>query len=394
MSTNSIPKNLIPVLILAWLGHFLVDSMLGIWSVYKTMVHIDLATAGLIAGAAAVLGEGSQVVFGSLSDKGYRNVILMGGVALATASSFLPYFTHPAILFFLCLLTCIGSGAFHPPAASLVNSLTPKRSGLVMTIFTSGGSLGLATSQLIFMQTYYYLGHSYILAFPALLLVIMMVCYQLPKTITPSQSHQIRFRDCLTFFKKAPLRHLYFSQVANQSVLWALVFILPDVLKTFGFEEWICYGGGHLCLILGAALMMIPAGLLADRFTPRQVMLCACVCSAAIFYFILMTGGISAPVILPALFCLGACMGLGSPLSISLGIQLEPTKPATVGAFLMGLVWCVSEAIGPGGVGLLTKCFDDYAPVKALAILGGLFVLQIYATASLPCEAREERIAA
>lgn len=46
-----------------------------------------------------------------------------------------------------------------------------------------------------------------------------------------------------------------------------------------------------------------------------------------------------------------------------------------------------SEALGPGGVGLMTGWFSDYAPVKALAVLGGLFLIQLYYTFNLPQEA-------
>lgn len=374
--------SIIPILLFAWLSHFFVDSMLGIWSVYKTIIKFDLATAGLIAGLAAFIGEGAQVIFGSLSDKGYRNFLLMTGVGLTAASALLPYFDHGGIIFLLCLLTCMGSGAFHPPASSLVNSLTSQRSSFIMTIFASGGNLGLATSQIIFTLTYQSFGNSLILAIPPLLLIGGMLLYGLPKMSFQPKNKSL-LRDCAGFFRKQPLRHLYIAQVANQSICWALVFILPDVLTTLGFEKWICFGGGHLCLILGTVLMLLPAGYLADKFSPRQVLLISPICSAAFFYFILMTGGISGPIILSSLFMLGAMLGICNPIAVSLGISLEPEKPASVSALLMGLVWCTSEVIGATGIGFLTTFFDNYAPVKALALFGIFFIVQFVATLTL-----------
>jgi FSR family fosmidomycin resistance protein-like MFS transporter len=156
------------------------------------------------------------------------------------------------------------------------------------------------------------------------------------------------------------------------------------MLKVLGYSDWICYGGGHLCFILGAACMLIPGGYLADLYSARRVLLVGAFSSCAAFYFILYAGGISLMVVLPALFLLGATLALMNPIAVSLGVKMEPNRSGAVSAFLMGLVWCVSEAVGPGGVGLLSTLFDDYAPVKALAVLGSLFLLQIYGTLMLP----------
>lgn len=132
--------------------------------------------------------------------------------------------------------------------------------------------------------------------------------------------------------------------------------------------------------------MMIPGGYLADLYSGRQVMLYGGLISAVAFYFILFSGGISLIIVLTALFVLGATLALMNPIAVSMGNRLEPMRSGAVSAFLMGLVWCVSEALGPGGVGVMSTFFDNYAPVKALAVLGCLFVVQIYATICLPKE--------
>jgi FSR family fosmidomycin resistance protein-like MFS transporter len=379
---------LIPVLILLWIVHFFVDTMLGIWPVYKSMAQLDLVTAGLIVAVGAFIGEGSQLIFGSFSDKGYRKLLIMVGLLATTASAFLSYSNSYVVLFCLYLLTCLGSGCFHPAAAGLVSSLVPNRRGLLMTLFASGGSLGLASGQLIFTQTYtFFEGHTFLLALPAVALAIVLLFYRFPQIQqVPGISYKVKLSDCLGFFKKPALRTLYFSQVANQSIMWGTIFILPDALKTLGHVEWICYGGGHLFFILGGACMMVPGGYLADAYSARKVMLYAGIISCAAFYFVLFSGGISETIVLIALFVLGAFIALINPIGISLGTRLEPNHPGAISAFLMGLVWCVSEALGPGGVGLMSGWFSDYAAVKALAVLGSLFLVQIYATICLPKE--------
>lgn len=390
MTTGSLRWiHLIPLFILVWAAHFLVDVMLGIWPVYKSMSELNLAKAGLIVAIGAFIGEGSQLIFGSLSDKGYQKILIIMGLLIASASAFLSYSTDYGILFGLYLLTCVGSGCFHPSAGGLMSSLIPSHRGLLMAIFASGGSLGLAASQLVFTHTYsFFEGHTYILALPTAALAFILLFYKFPKAQNsgnPSvSSHHIRVMDFVEFFKNPSLRALYFSQVANQSILWGTIFILPDALKTLGHVDWVCYGGGHLCFILGGACMMIPGGYLADKYSARQVMLYAGLISSVAFYFILFSGGISMTVVLLALFVLGASLALLNPVAVSLGARFEPNRPGAISAFLMGLVWCVSEAIGPGGVGVMSTMFSDYAPVKALAVLGCFFLVQIYATVCLP----------
>jgi MFS transporter, FSR family, fosmidomycin resistance protein len=378
----------LPLILLVAFAHFLVDTMLGIWPIYKSMAQLDIGKAGIIVAIGAFIGEGSQLLFGSLSDKGYRKRLIIIGLIIAMASSFLAYTSHYYILFTLYLVTCIGSGCFHPCAASLMSSLVPSRRSLLMAIFAAGGSLGLATSQLSYNAVYsFFDGHSFLLVLPALVLAIILSLLSFPSV--PSKgphSSKINFKDFGDFFKNRSLRALYFSQVANQSIMWGTIFILPDALRVLGYSDWICYGGGHFCFIMGAACMIIPGGYLCDLFSPRQVMLYGGMLSCAAFYFILFTGGISLTILLVSLFILGSTLALMNPIAVALGSKLEPNRTGTVSAFLMGLVWCVSEALGPGGVGALATFFDDYAPIKALAVLGSLFIVQTYALFLLPKE--------
>lgn len=166
------------LLILVGSAHFLVDLMLGIWPIYKSVAQLDMAVAGLIVAAGAFIGEGSQLFFGGFSDKGYRKILIIAGLVLAMASSFLTYASSYAILFGLYLVMCIGSGSFHPCAASLMSSIAPARRSLCMSIFAAGGSLGLASSQLTFNYAFtYFEQHMYLLAIPAIGLALILACF-------------------------------------------------------------------------------------------------------------------------------------------------------------------------------------------------------------------------
>ena len=374
-------------IVIVWIGHFLVDMMIGIWPVYKTLAHLDIAIAGLISGGCAFLGEGLQLFFGTLSDRGYRKYLVLGGVIATTASAFLVYAADYMAFFALYLITCIGSGAFHPSAAGLVGDLPSNRKSLLLTLFSSGGAMGLAFSQIIFVNTHVWLeGQMAWLALPAVLLMFITIFtgFGAKAQQATGTSHSFSVKAIVDIFKQREIYLLYFTAVCSAALLWAVVFLLPDVLSQRGYEPWVAFGGGHMAFILGGAVMMIPAGYLADKYSGRAVIISCMVIGMVLFYTFLLFPILENYTVLALLFCIGACVAIVNPIGIAMGTRLFPKRKGLVSAVLMGLVWCFAEGIGQTGGGLLAKCFDDDAAAKALAVLGCLFLTGTITASQLP----------
>lgn len=387
MNTKNFP--FIMTVIVVSIGHFLVDMMIGIWPVYKTLVHLDLAIAGLISACCALIGEGLQIVFGSLSDRGWRKFLIFGGLFASAASVLFVYTDAYLYIFGFYLITCIGSGAFHPCAVSVIADIPTERKGMMVAIFTAGGALGMAFSQIIFTQTHLLSKHYVMfLALPAAALVFMSLFNRIgSQTVSSDPStpaEHSRLRNLLKFFKRKELRMLYFTQLACATMFWGTMFLLPDVLSGRGYDTWIAFGGGHMMFILGGALMMVPAGYLADRFSSRIVILTSIMTGMVLFYLFLLNPVIDNYLLLALLFGMGASIGIVNPVAVAMGTRLVPNQKGLVSAFLMGLVWCVSEGIGQAGGGLLTRTFDNDVAAKALASLGVIFLLGIAAASQLP----------
>jgi FSR family fosmidomycin resistance protein-like MFS transporter len=381
---NVLKSSVLTLLFLA-LAHCLVDFQIGIFAVYKTMVGLDLAKAGIIGLIAALIGEGCQAFFGPLSDSGYRRFIILCGMLMVCASSFMAYTTDYFILQIFLLLTFLGSGAFHPAAAGLVATLSRTRRGLFFTVFAAGGALGLAVSQISFYHTFqYFNGHTAILALPTGLLVL--ICMFLPFGREQTKRKSVPFSAILKLFQRTDMRRLYCVQVCNQSFYWATMFLLPDALTAMGCEEWICFGGGHMALILGGAIMMIPGGLLSDRYSPKSVIIGAMIMSFLLFYVWVGVGSISPLWTLSLLFAMGAVFNVVAPVGLALGHRYLPDQPSMVSAFVMGMVWCVAESIGPAS-GILTKFFPyGNAPLQALMVVSSLSILGLWAAFRLPVD--------
>ncbi len=387
------PFVVIRTLIFLALAHFLVDFMIGIWAIYKTLAHLDLFIAGIISGVGAFLGEGMQIFFGPLSDRGWRKHLICGGLLIAAASVFLAYYTHYWMLLALYVTTCLGSGAFHPSAVSLAGALTANRKALMITIFAAGGSFGFACSQMVFTHLHAKLnGNTALLIAPTILLTLTLIFYGLKgiQNFAPVRSmKEINLKALFGMFKKRNLRLLYIAQVCNQTIFWGTIFFLPDTLMCKGYDTWICHGGGHLFLVLGGAVMMIPSGYLSDRFSPKSVLIVATIGAIITFYMFLLLPTLDNITFIALIFTLGAFLTTVNPVIIAFGNQLEPQSPGMVSAFLMGMAWCVSEGLGQSGGGFITKFFDEHAPVYTLCILGIFYVIGFIATILLPGSKKE-----
>ena len=379
-------------MLLLWFSHFVVDFMIGIWPVYKTIAHLDLATCGMIAGLCALIGEGMQIVFGSLSDRGYRKALIVIGLCGTLAGTCMVFTENYVTLFFLLMILCIGSGAFHPSAVGLVGSLTTTRKGVFIAIFSSGGALGMASSQLVFSEAYrVFDGNTLYLAILPLVLIIGIIFYKLAGTQpipAISTRKKIDLKEFFGLFRRREITLLYFIQVCNQTIVWATVFLLPDVLLSRGHETWVTFGGGHLFFIIGGALMMIPSGYLADKFSYKTVIFTATFLAFILFSTFLFVPNISTSGVLGLLFVMGATAQVVSPLLLAFGNKLVPNNPGMISALLMGLAWCLSEGLGQGGGGALTQLFEVDAAANALCILNVCFLIGLGLTSMLPKEVK------
>ena len=209
---------------------------------------------------------------------------------------------------------------------------------------------------MIFTKTHaYFSGNTASLLIPGILLLFVMFLFgffkKVPEEKSPSKK-AFELKIFKEYFQDPHLRSLYISQVCNQTMFWGLIFLLPDILVSRGYEESIAYGGGHFAFIFGGFFMMIPSGYLADRFSARSVILFFSLLGMLFFYAFLLIPELSNGYLLTTLFFSGALMGVIQPVAVALGNDLGRKNPGKIGAFTMGLVWCASETIGPLGSGL------------------------------------------
>ena len=110
-------------------------------------------TETVLAALVATLSFSSSVtqpVFGALADRWGRRVVAALGVVTSSALlSLMVVAPSVPILFLLLLVGGLGSAAFHPAGTAMARAAGGGRKGLVVAIFSAGGTLGLAIGPLV-----------------------------------------------------------------------------------------------------------------------------------------------------------------------------------------------------------------------------------------------------
>lgn len=370
-------------LCLLWCSHFILDFFTGIWPIYKTLFHIDLAKAGILAGISGFMGESLQLGFGYISDRGHRKVVMMLGLGLASSILWLTFTNHLFFSFCLLFLMMLGSSSFHPAAVGFASKLSENHKGRYILLFSSAGAIGLAVSQLTFTKTIaFFNGHALIFYIPVLILLTLLIFYPLDiKTETTPFS----IKQALQLFlqHKRLLLPLYLIQIANVTLSAAFIFLLPDLMQTKECHIWLCQGGAHFCFILGGAVCMIITGYLCDRYNCKYVLLTVIISALFLFYSFLLQ-----PSILPwktviFLTCLGGMIGTMNPLVVSWANQCLSEHPSTISALLMGSAWCIAN-LGPTWAGLISKTVSTQPIISTLYIMSSLMVVAFFLVLTTP----------
>jgi FSR family fosmidomycin resistance protein-like MFS transporter len=366
-------------------GHFAVDSCTGIWPIFKTLAHLDLSRAGLIASVGSMVGNGFQIGFGPLADRGWRKPLLVGGVLLAGAVTLVPFANGYGQMFALVLMTYVGSAAFHPSGTGSAGTLLATRTGVLVGFFLAGGYAGYALSQGVFSVLY--ARRPELAAAMAAVPIAVAIAIALRVPSTPAGLHAGR-HAAPGWAAHGSLLPLFLVQVFSTAINLAVIFLLPDLLLARGAPSFMVHGGGHFALVAGGCLSLLPAGHAADRWGARRVLVAAnLILGVSLAVLLLRQGAGPADLLVVAIFGIGA--SANNVVAVAEGNRRMPGRASGVSAFLMGFPWCIAAA-APMIAGFLADPARGGSPTQALVWLGLAVPLGLIASASLRPVARPQ----
>ncbi len=374
------------------LGHFMVDTYSGLLPVlYPLLIDrftLSLETVGLVSLAYTGLASVSQPFFGWLAD--HYNTRYTGLALAWTAFWFATVGLAPSfpVLVGLAALAGLGSGAFHPLGALSAAAELPSRSrNTGMSIYVTGGTIGLALGPVVGAVLYSFFGvrGTALTVFPGLgvatWLVFQMQGRRVPAGVTPVTSRPSIPAPPIPYLALAVVIAVMMSRSWTVNVLQAFT---PTWYRTLGYPAAF-YGPLATTIVLASAFGMVGSGTLADRYGRRAVIVCSLVLTVpAIVLYAQFTGPIG--------FATGAALGFLSastaPLTLLYAQQLMSGRAGLASGLVMGLGF-VTGAIGVP----ITGAIADHVGLQHAMQLQVVPVLLTIGVASfLPSESYVESV--
>lgn len=372
-------------------GHFTVDMYSGLLPVLYPILtdrfELDLKTVGLVALAYSGASSVSQPFFGWLADRygtRFTGFALAWSAILFATIGFAPTFP---ILLILATLAGLGSGAFHPFGAITASSVIhDSRRNTAMSIYSTGGTLGVAIGPMVGALLFHFLGMrgTAVMLLPGVTIALWLLLAMRSVNVQGTRSKS------------------YVPPAVRHSIPLVLVGIVVAVMMlrmfpTIGLQNFIplwyddlgygasYYGPLSTVIILSSAFGALGAGTLADNYGRRAVMLVTTVLSIpAVWAFAEFPGHWA--------FASGAVIGLlsgsTSPLMLVMGQQLMVGRAGVASGLLLGLGF-VAGAIGTPIFGAIGDAFGMQNAVRSQMIV---LVLASVAAWYLPSETRMAQI--
>jgi len=326
---------------------------------------LSIALAATLAMTLSLAASLLQPLMGYLADRhGRRIFVVLGPLLSGVFLSLVGLAPTFWILVGILLLGGLGSATFHPPGASYAARISEgKGSGLRMSVFSLGGSLGWALGPLIAVGLVGWVGLEglWIAMFPGILLAILL-WHLLPpgrsdRSPNPPPSPLKVLRRL-----RGPLGLLMGISVVGAFAQRVYITMEPIVVARSGGSEGI--GAISLSVYLGAqALGTLMGGYLSDRMDRSRLLAGLTLLSFPAHFLAVSLPPGQAPAFLMAAAAgfLGMAMMPGIVVKAQ---ELLPEGAAVSSGIVMGLGW----AIGSLGV-LITGALGDWIGPREAAMV-------------------------
>jgi FSR family fosmidomycin resistance protein-like MFS transporter len=368
------------------LGHFTVDTYVGLLPVlYPLLIDrfaLNFKTVGLVSLAYSGTASLVQPFFGWIADRyGTRLIglaLIWTAVVFATIG-FAPSF--PALLL-LAGAAGIGSGAYHPFGALNARAVIPPRQrNTAMSIYTTGGTLGVALGPLIgsALFTVFGIRGTALMILPGLSIAGWML-WEMRAVSRYGEQPGVKSQNVRTRAALVPLLAVIGVMMSRTWTVISLEAFVPTWYASLGYSAAF-YGPLATTIVLASAFGTVGSGTLADRFGGRAVILASLALTVpAILLFVQFPG--------PFAFVTGALVGFSAastaPLMLIMAQQLMAGRAGVASGLILGLGF-VTGAIGVPVTGALADAIGMQAALRSQIVI----VLVTIAVAwLLPTEAR------
>jgi FSR family fosmidomycin resistance protein-like MFS transporter len=361
-------------------AHFAVDAYSSFLSpllpLLVARLHLSLASVGTLFALLSITASLSQPLFGMWADRMRRPwFIALGPLVAAVFMSSVGWTTSFPALAAVVMLGGLGAAAFHPQAAVIATTLG-LRPAASMSLFVTGGTLGMAFGPLLAVTVVGLFGlpGTWVAGIPGVVVALLLFVWFARVSPRPRP----RDRAALSALRRVwrPLALIYSTAVVRSAVGFGFATFLPLLLHREGVS--VANAGLMLTGYLAAGgLGGFLSGWLADRWGHRSLLAVSFAAALPLFAgFLLLPLRTGLPCLILAAFVLQSAL----PVNVVMGQALSPRHASTVSSLMMGAAWGVGQLLA----GPLGAAADVVGIRNALLGLSGLLLVGSACSLALP----------
>lgn len=322
--------------------HLVSDAVTNMFSALLPTLqyHFGLTETvlALLVATLAFSASVTQPLFGALADRlGQRRVAALGVILNAALLSLIGIVPTVHLLFGLLLVGGLGSAALHPAGASLARAAGRSKAELAVSLFSAGGTIGVALGPVIVLMLVASWGLSFTpwLMLPAVTLGLLTFIVTPSQTIPRSSHRASRLFDVRLLAGPVGLLTLagILSNVAFVTFTSAMPLWLVQTHR-LAYDDALI-GWTLAAFALSAALGGIGAGLLSRRIGQR-LLVTASMLLALLPLLATLAQTPGTPLFFLMVILAGGLLHASLPLMIVSAQDLAPQAAATASGMMMG----------------------------------------------------------
>jgi FSR family fosmidomycin resistance protein-like MFS transporter len=317
-------------------GHFINDAygamLTPLMPALQSKYGVSIAAVTLLSSVYSLTSSVMQPLLGILGeslDRRYAAALgpLMTGLGL-TMMGFVPLF---GALILLVAVAGFGSGFFHPAGSAYVaQNSPPNKRGLWASIFSAGGTAGMALG-----PVFAGVGLTHLPWFAVIGVVFAAITF----AVTPSgtqKARKFKLREYAQIFR-GPMQWLWGMAVLRSLASMGYNTMLPFMLFARGFGQREV-GLTLAIYAVASALGGIVGGRLSDRYG-RTPVLRAAILTTIPFFAVLILSHPGQWWFYPLTFVVGAAVNASIPVGVVTAQEYAPEHVAVASSIMMGFSW-------------------------------------------------------
>jgi FSR family fosmidomycin resistance protein-like MFS transporter len=369
INTTSINKQAIFALFLIhFIGDFFQSFIRPLLPVLADKFDLSLTQVGMIAGIATFMAFLIQPIFGYLADRYKTRIILLigtfAGVICIPMVGVAPYFWFVLLLI---ALGSISSAVYHPAAAGMVSVYAGQHTGLSMSLFGLGGTLGYTIGPLVCSAYVTILGMHrlpILTLLGVLIFAILFIMFPATESIEPTQND---FIDSL----KESLAEVWKPIVLIWSIAFSMAFVeqclltFIPVLTAVEGHSLVSVGGIISLFTVGGSVSTLTCGYLVDRIGYKPVYFFSFALSPP---FILLFINAAGWLVYPLAFVSGFMLLATMFPAVALAQKVAPKGRSLASSIVMGLALGIAGLLMPLA-GRMADAFGIRSTLSCIAFI-------------------------